>query len=464
MTATLNQVARTGNIDGFYTILECNPKILDDVDIIPFVDTPMHFAAAAGHTNFVMEMFHLRPSFAKKLNTKGYSPMHLALQNLKYELVFSLVHLDRELIRVKGKLGESLLHLAAKQGNLTILHRFLCACPESIQDLTSLGETVIHVAIKHNRQQAVELIIGWILRPITYKEFEKEKILNWRDNNGNAVIHLAISKRQVEVVRSLIRGGIYIDVVNLNGLTALQMLRARPYRDVITTEMLNLLQDAQVQRFPNLLTRVLGYVLATRDPQVHTLPSFEVDHITSKMGYLEKWMYFFIMEINSIPPTSSSAVLVVCVLIVSSAYQAIIRPPSSILNNTIVHMPFNESSTLQNDSLDSSLGYFYFTCVNTVALFLSMSLIILLLPFHYAKYCFLTLAFSLTMFIASPMFGFVTSSSKIFSGVILFLFSVLYGLLQCTIYSSNLRRKMYVKQFLQFIVRISHNDQRNNDA
>ena len=80
----LNEVARQGNIETFYGLIQEDVKLLEDIDELPFVDTPLHVVASSGGPQhiqkFAMEMMRLKPSFARKPNLNGYSPIHLALQ------------------------------------------------------------------------------------------------------------------------------------------------------------------------------------------------------------------------------------------------------------------------------------------------------------------------------------------------------------------------------------------------
>jgi hypothetical protein len=62
----LKVVAQQGNIDGFYMLIREDVKLLEHIDELPFVDTPLHIAASVGHIPFAMEMMRLKPSFAKK--------------------------------------------------------------------------------------------------------------------------------------------------------------------------------------------------------------------------------------------------------------------------------------------------------------------------------------------------------------------------------------------------------------
>ncbi|CAF2083113.1 unnamed protein product [Brassica napus] len=80
-SSELQQAAESGSIYELYALIDENPYILENIDAVPFVTTPLHVAAASGDIHFAMEMVNLKPSFARKLNTSGYSPLHLAANN-----------------------------------------------------------------------------------------------------------------------------------------------------------------------------------------------------------------------------------------------------------------------------------------------------------------------------------------------------------------------------------------------
>ncbi|KAE9446105.1 hypothetical protein C3L33_21969, partial [Rhododendron williamsianum] len=137
----LRDNARQGDLVAMYETLGRTPKILDQIDEIPFIQTPLHEAVEAGQTYFAIQILILKPSFGKKLNTDGESPLHLALRNR--ELAKRLISYDSELIRVKGFEGKTPLHCVAEAGDTDLLAEFLCACPESIKDLTIRDETAL---------------------------------------------------------------------------------------------------------------------------------------------------------------------------------------------------------------------------------------------------------------------------------------------------------------------------------
>ncbi|XP_068466220.1 ankyrin repeat-containing protein BDA1-like [Phaseolus vulgaris] len=49
--------------DTLYNLIEQNPRVLEEIDLIPFVETPLHVAARAGHLQFANEIMILKPSF-----------------------------------------------------------------------------------------------------------------------------------------------------------------------------------------------------------------------------------------------------------------------------------------------------------------------------------------------------------------------------------------------------------------
>jgi ankyrin repeat protein len=91
MDQSLRDAAQEGSIDALHSLVQGDPYILDTIDKIPFVETPLHIAASAGHTQFAMEIMRLKPSLARKLNRDSFSPMHIALQNNQTQHLFELL-------------------------------------------------------------------------------------------------------------------------------------------------------------------------------------------------------------------------------------------------------------------------------------------------------------------------------------------------------------------------------------
>ncbi|KAK3433602.1 hypothetical protein EUGRSUZ_L00144 [Eucalyptus grandis] len=169
-----------------------------------------------------MELATLSPPFARMLNPEGYSPMHLALQHGQYQTVRALMNFDPELIQVYGRGRITPLHyVAEKEGDeeLELLAEFLCACKSSIEDLTSRCETAVHIAVKNHNLKAFKVLFGWL------KRVYLTEILNWKDEDGNTVMHIAVSgEPQKEIILAL-HESVDLDVKNLQGKTAREILQ-----------------------------------------------------------------------------------------------------------------------------------------------------------------------------------------------------------------------------------------------
>ncbi|XVF62866.1 hypothetical protein PTKIN_Ptkin09bG0042800 [Pterospermum kingtungense] len=174
-----------------------------------FVDTPLHIAAAEGKTDFAMEMMHLKPSFAKKLNKHGLSPLHLAVQNGHNELALSLLEIDQNLVSVKGKMGYTLLHfLVMKEINRGDLIKFLKNYPRCIDDVTSQNETALHVAAKNKNATALRVLLLWLRRTNNCSMLQKQRIINATNRDSETVLHIEVSNPHPdpEVIKGFILG------------------------------------------------------------------------------------------------------------------------------------------------------------------------------------------------------------------------------------------------------------------
>jgi ankyrin repeat protein len=196
----LKFVAQEGSIDDFYMLIGEDVKLLEHIEELPFVDTPLHIAASAGHIPFALEIMRLKPSFARKPNRNGKSPIHLALENGKTELVCWLLHIDRDLVRVKGREGITPLHYVAKTNDhVDLLAKFLLLCPSCIEDVTFRNESALHIALKCNNLEAFRVLVGWIDSFYSKNaSFYGRAILNWKDEEGNTLLHIAVSKNQTQ--------------------------------------------------------------------------------------------------------------------------------------------------------------------------------------------------------------------------------------------------------------------------
>ncbi|XP_062146014.1 ankyrin repeat-containing protein BDA1-like [Alnus glutinosa] len=341
MDQSLWDAAQHGSIDALYALIQRDPNVLDRIDDIPFVETPLHTVASAGHTRFAMEIMRLKPSFARKLNQDGFTPLHLALQKLHplenesndnqvllenesnddqalqnnhTQLAYRLVSVDKDLVRVQGREGVTPLHYVAQIGNLDLLSKFLEDCPTSVQDVTIRGETVFHIALKYNNLHALKYLIKWIQSATNeYASSWEKKLLNWEDEEGNTVLHIAVSKNQPQVVRQLLNAGVHINRKNLWGFTALDIC----------------FQDGNNERSMKCMLCCAGALRASSLATVKSCEALLKSHCLIYSTY-KKLLIWRLRQQKKITNDLRNMLLVIVVLFITATYQTALSPPGGV--------------------------------------------------------------------------------------------------------------------------------------
>ncbi|KAE8682065.1 putative Ankyrin repeat-containing protein [Hibiscus syriacus] len=286
---------------------------LDRIDEIPFVDTPVHIAVTSGHADFAVEVMNLKSSFARKLNKDGYSPVHLAFQNER--TLLRLVERDKDLIRVKGREGCTPLHYAAEHGNLNLLAKFLVACPESIHDLTIRDETALHVAAKNNKLETLRILAQLLRRTYFYSSSTGKKLLNWKDKDGNTVLHVAAYNNQPKMIKLLLDCKVNVNEINSSGKTPLDVIQELQIPDEASkNDATRILLNAEA----------LNASSTPRPQHLH-------ERLRSNITFTKRAFGEVFNDITNMSAKKSGAVLVILVLILTSTYQATLSPPSGVL-------------------------------------------------------------------------------------------------------------------------------------
>ncbi|KAM7515233.1 hypothetical protein LguiA_004816 [Lonicera macranthoides] len=374
MEQQLGEAAREGDINKLYELLRSDRRILDRIDEVPFEDTPLNVAAANGCTHFVIEILALKPSFGRKLNPDGFSPLDLALQNGHNETVKRLVKYDSELVRVQGKERFSPLHYGVETDDVDLLAELLLACPTSIKDLTIRGQTAAHIAVINGRTRALNVLLGWLQRT------NNMGVLNWKEEAGNTILHLAAYANHVQVLK-LLANKVHNNEKNDEGLTAHDIVSQLP-------------EDKREEAEKILRSRKLL-------PDVASLAEF----LSSPEKISEKMVRYQIYMRKGASIDKINALLVVAALIMTTTYQAALSTPSgltksestnppAILNITTAanHMNpptlFNLTTTTNAtdsrkkddmEELTRPILFFMFYFCNTVALACSFGIIVSLL-------------------------------------------------------------------------------------
>ncbi|XP_023922311.1 ankyrin repeat-containing protein BDA1 [Quercus suber] len=415
----LKQAAQHGNIDAFYMLIQGDVKLLEAIDELPFVDTPLHIAASVRNIPFSMEMMRLKPSLVNKPNLDGFSPLHLALLNGQIEMVRRLLQVDRDLVHVKGKEGITLLHFAAGiDDHLDLLVEFLSVCPHSIEDVTIRNETTLHIALKLNNLEAFKLLVGWLRQNMSKNAmFWETKVLNWKDDEGNTVLHVALSKNHPKAVSHLLAStyDVDVDVKNLEGKTA---------RDILQGS-----EQTQVGRKIKVMLHRAKALKASSLPKVTSY----ADYLRPKVGRREKFRIRRTREQQTISDERRNVLLVVATMLLTVTYQGILSPPGGLWQDD--YKPgTNESNTIApNGKINTTLhsheagavigsrktSFWFFMLLNSVTFMLSFTIIFQLIPSGYcyvmfqAALCFLYFCYLASVIKASTEAGALLVSGSV---------------------------------------------------
>ncbi|KAL2346634.1 hypothetical protein Fmac_000634 [Flemingia macrophylla] len=392
MNDPLVAAAQVGDIDLLYKLIQMEPYLLERSDLMPFVDTPLHIAAAAGHASFATEIMRLKPSFAWKLNQRGLSPMHLALQNKHYRMVSRFVDINKDLVRVKGKEGLTPLHIATQTGKTDLVAKFLSACPDSIEDVTVRSETALHVAVKCNQLQALEVLVRWLQRNCQrHAQCREKKILNWEDEAGNTVLHLSVLKGfpqaspiwpypsilffyfKAQTIRLLIDSKTNINAKNLEDSTALDLVEINP-TGAHSTEIRDMLLRGGALRGFSLSNALLLE-----------------EELRAKITFNERIAILVTRLRKRISHDTRNALLVVAILFATSTYEAALNPPGGVYEGegSSTAASFRKNSEFVKHSGDHAIvgkvvmkskNFFWFWSFNTWSFYLSIFMICLLMP------------------------------------------------------------------------------------
>ncbi|KAJ4726467.1 Ankyrin repeat-containing protein [Melia azedarach] len=327
----LNEAAQVGNVDALYELILEDAYLLDRIDQVPFIDTPLHIAASAGNIQFALEIMRLKPSFARKQNRHGFTPMHLALQNEQTQMVLRFLDVDRKLVRVQGREGKTSLHYAAEKGNVGLLSEFLVTCPESIKDVTIRKETALHIAVENNKLEVLDILLNWL------QYVGMHEILMWTDDKGNTLLHIAISRSHIQMVRLLLASKVERTVRNSAGLTALDVLEDQLQSQPEFEEMKRIVRASHsCAGYCDSMLRRACAVKRTSHPVVDI-----TDSLREKVTCFQKIRLYLYRSSMCITNENRDAVLVVAVLIATATYQAALTPSAVIEGSGKTDSTFN---------------------------------------------------------------------------------------------------------------------------
>lgn len=362
---SLQEAAIHGSVQLLSQIHKENPQIFRSPEISSMPENPLHAAALLGHLEFARKLLSINPELSKSLNSNGSSALHLAAAKGNATMVKELILADSSMCGALDGDGRIPLHLAAIKGRAAVLEELLRAEPAAAAALTGGGESCLHLCVKYNRLPAMKAILQFLERD--------DRLVDWKDQNGNTVLHLAVAKKQIEIVKYLIDNTrIEKEARNANGLTALDLLLQTPgdLRDLEIKQCLDQDNASRTNRKES-ITRIAGVSKSIKtSPSLQAKPSTKQPEIKHKHT---DWL-----------ARKRSALMIVASLTATVAFQAGLSPPGGVWQGDFAGNPNSTARADKAHKAGQSVmaytlpdKYGQYMIFNTIAFLASLSIILL---------------------------------------------------------------------------------------
>lgn len=390
-------------------LLQEDPLILHRVSLTSFNETPLHIAAMCGNLDFVTAILsttddrNRNPSstsspanyFLTKSDSSGRYPLHLACAGGHVEIVKKLYRACPEVSEIRDLDGRTPLELAAVNEHVEVLSFLLRENHPSGSGLQQVAtiteeekENVLHLCVRYNATKALKLLVdSW--------SNIKDEVVNYKDEHGNTLLHLAVIHQQVEMVMYLISeagfGESSCTALNKDGFTAIDVLDYCP-RNFRSLNIPEILLRAGIRRAKDLPNN-----LYSRSSSSSATPTKLIiqESSTSLPYWIEK---------------TRGNMMVVATLIASICFQSGLNPPGGVWQDSSDgHQPGTSIIALSR-----TWYYKFFVFLNTSSFILSLSTIIssMVLPVitMFSAYAMSTLMSAAVAFL---VFAYMTSLSMV---------------------------------------------------
>ncbi|XP_039127973.1 ankyrin repeat-containing protein BDA1-like [Dioscorea cayenensis subsp. rotundata] len=389
-TQDLEEACHTRNLFMLHSLLREDKLLLHKFSssITASIDNPLHVAALLGHTDLTNEIIIKNPDLASDLNPRALSALHLASAHGHLEIVKLLISkVGCHLCFLKDKDGRLAIHMAALKGRIDILEELIKVCPESARALTNQNESILHLAVQFNSFEIVEFLVKKL-----GVDDDINKLLNLKDDKGNTILHHAVARRQLQIVKLLLSNeeAVEVNAMNYKGLTALDVLLDSPreYGDLTLGEVIRMAGgkiasevDPQQAALETNTSRNQPCVTSTRSPSRSRVPSIYRGRRRTSQQKLKK-------QAKVEDSYTAGQLMVVAALIAIITFQAGLSPPAEFtqtdIGNTtrtnIITNNSNSSAAAGSAVLYSKLiGFYGFLSFDMIGLFASLSIILILI-------------------------------------------------------------------------------------
>ncbi|KAL6507637.1 hypothetical protein OROGR_023832 [Orobanche gracilis] len=334
----LFEAARQGKVDVLAMLLQEYPSLLADIRLTSLVESVLHVATKSGQLDFARDIMKIDPDIARDINRDGYRVLDIAVIMGNLAIVEMILRFNRDLCQLKGKDNRTALHYAAVKGRVDIIDELLSTWSDAIQDITVYGETALHLALRHYQFDAFYELVKWSER------LGKESIINIQDDDGDTILHLAVSTKQYACLNLLldenssIKATLELSVLNGKGLTALDI------SDIVMQDC----YDAKIRE-----TLQCAGAIRARDYTTYRSQNSPQLDTNSREPDSRNWVeYFKFKRERDSPSEARDTLLIVSALITTVTFQAAINPPSGL---------FDESRRLNTTNQEHSNNEVLFT-------------------------------------------------------------------------------------------------------
>ncbi|XP_074293924.1 uncharacterized protein LOC141621126 [Silene latifolia] len=334
----LYEVALEGDVQSLLNLLQEDPLILDRYNIVEnsgqFTQSPLHVAVSLGHLEFTKEILCRKPELTEELDQiRRWSPLHVASGKGYLEIVKALTSVNRNMCLAPDIDGYNPVHVAAVRGHVHVIDDLLKVVPQAARERIKDCSSVLHLCVKHCQVDALVFLINVV---------DDVELLNFRDADGNTVLHLAVANKNTQMVKFLLKNKkMEKNAINKNGMTAMD----------IHIQSKKGINDSEI-RVPLKRAKALKAKAALKPRNKN-----------------KTWL-----------ENQRSALMVVASLIATMAFQVGISPPGGVWQDNDGHNAGNSvMADVVKDDYDQLLIY------NTAGLISSLSVILLLisgLPFR----------------------------------------------------------------------------------
>ncbi|KAM5547292.1 ankyrin repeat-containing protein ITN1-like [Rosa sericea] len=403
MEKKLSDAAMEGSVKMLNDLIQQDPLVLDRALASSLSETPLHIASMLGHLDLVKALLSRNPEFATELDSRGSTPLHLAAAKGHVEVVRELIWADSAACLVRNQDGRTALHVAAVKGRVEVVGELVRSRTESTRALTDRGESVMHLCVGSNRLEGLRVLVECIGKD--------DQLVNLKDGNGNTILHIAVAKKQVEIIKFLLTStAVNVNALDVNGSTALDILLQSP-RDLKDMEIEDSLREVGAQRAKDMrsiehewvpkkepqITRRVASVVSSNGERSMTRRATSVvstsgeRQTTRRLGSTvssKKESESNKPEVNQKPTEwlgrKRDSLMVVASLLATVAFQAAIVPPGGVWqddrqvdeNGNPVENPHSVGTSIMASNNRKEYGIFMI--FNTIAFLSSLSIILLL--------------------------------------------------------------------------------------